>query len=360
MNEDQYRTERGGYTAEDFLVWNEKGTLNITPKFQRRGVWNRSAKAFFIDTLLRGMTVPPIYLRMGEDAQRTKLIREVVDGQQRLRAILEFFDDGFKLHHAKGTIAPTPWAGKVFSQLSKDEQRRIKTFYFTVETFRGISDKQILEVFCRLNMNGIGLNAQELRNGRFYGHFKNVSYDIALSHLQFWRSHNIFTEIGIARMLEVELTSELLIAARSGMQDKKKSVDEFYKLWDEEFPDAKVESRKFDETLAAISDTFDMDDLSRTGFKRGPLFYTLYCVVFHRMFGLPNITRKTPKKPLTSDQRGSLRDATLLLSEKMQDIKDPDIEVPSRYMPFIVACQRQTDNIQPRKTRFDGLYDEAF
>lgn len=61
MNE--YKTEKSVFTAEDFLLWQENKMLEITPKFQRRSVWRTPARSYFIDTLLRGMTVPELGMR---------------------------------------------------------------------------------------------------------------------------------------------------------------------------------------------------------------------------------------------------------------------------------------------------------
>lgn len=85
-----YKTDRASYDASDFQGWQAGGALEITPKFQRRPVWRTPARSFFIDTMLRGMTEPPLYFRLSQNLQKTKTIREVVDGQQRVRAVLEF------------------------------------------------------------------------------------------------------------------------------------------------------------------------------------------------------------------------------------------------------------------------------
>src|SRR5437899_136829 len=94
---DEYKTEKAVYTANDFMLWQENQLFEITPKFQRRPVWRTPARSYFIDTLLRGMTVPPLYFRMTQNKTKTKTIREVVDGQQRVRSVLEFIVDGFRL-----------------------------------------------------------------------------------------------------------------------------------------------------------------------------------------------------------------------------------------------------------------------
>jgi hypothetical protein len=351
-----FKTEKAVYTPEDFLLWQANSMLEITPKFQRRPVWRTAARSYFIDTILRDMTVPPLYFRIRQNAANTKAVREVVDGQQRVRSVLEFIEEKYRLSQTLSA----PWRGKRFGQLTQTQQQHIKLFGFPAEIFKGISDKEVLEVFCRLNMNGIPLNKQELRNGKFFGLFKQLSYDLALTYLEFWRRHKIFTERNIARMLEVELTSELLIAGNSGMQDKKKSIDGFYEKWEKTYPLRAKDNKRFAETVAAISETFTDETLASSDFHRPPLFYSLYCAVFHHLFSLPGVHRKTPKKRLSADERDSLREAVITLTERISQSKEPDGDVPPKYKQFVLACSRQTDNIQPRKIRFDSLYDEAF
>jgi hypothetical protein len=354
---DEFKTEKASYSAEDFQLWETNGILELTPKFQRRSVWKLGAKSFFIDTLLKGMTVPPIYLRNRQDSASTKTIREVVDGQQRIRTVLDFVkSDGYRLSKTLNA----PWAGKRFIDLTAEQKRLIMSFTFSSESFKGISDQQVLEVFCRLNMNGVPLNNQELRNGKYFGLFKQSSFRLALSYLEFWRAHKLFTEQAIARMLEVELVSELLIAASQGMQDKKASINDFYAEWEEQYPGQQTEEKRFNDTMGVISETFPNGDLAQTEFRRPPMFYTLYCVVYHHLYGMPNVLRTTQKKKLTADDRDRLRDAVVRLSEVLVQSKDPAGKPPQKYHAFVVSSQAQTDNINPRRERFNTLYETAF
>jgi hypothetical protein len=351
-----FDTDKATYSPEDFQLWNKEGVLEISPKFQRRSVWRTPARSFFIDTILRGMTVPPIYLRKTQSPTKSKMVREVVDGQQRIRCILEFLEDGFKLSkNLKGI-----WAGKSFGALPSELQKIIKDVGFSCETYKGISDAQVLEVFSRLNSHGVPLNDQELRNGRFFGLFKTLSFTLAHSFLEFWRNHRIYTETSIARMLEVELTSELLVASNAGMQDKKKSLDGFYSEWDESYPNEVRDEKRFRDTMSAISEVFGSDSLKETEFRRPPMFYTLYCVVYHHLFGLPGVTRHSPKSKLNSDDRASLKDAVNSLSEILSQTKDPAFSIPAKYQAFVQASSRQTDNIKPRTARFNTLFETAF
>ena len=258
------KTNRSEYTALDFKSWQSQDALNITPKFQRRGVWTTPAKSYLIDTLILGMPVPPLFLRVVQNEQRTKVIREVVDGQQRISAVLDFIDGKYAL----SKNLDSPHAGKLFSKLPPDARDAITGFYFICENLQGISDSEVLEIFSRLNQNSVPLNDQELRNGTFFGYFKQAAYRLAYEHVSVWKSMNLFSDQKVARMLEVEFTSELLIAELDGIQDKKKSISEFYEKYDNDFPQRGRAEERFRRVMDAIENAIGSQVISTTPFKR--------------------------------------------------------------------------------------------
>jgi hypothetical protein len=351
------KPSRDSYSPTNFIEWENSGSLNLTPKFQRRPVWKLPQKSFLIDTLIREMPVPPIYMRNLYDAKRKKAVREVVDGQQRIRAVLDYIAGKYAL--SKKVAAE--YQRKKFDQLTSHQRKSIMSYRLNCETFDDISDPEVLEIFQRLNMHSVPLSKQELRNGRYFGAFKQACYMIAYDHLEFWRRHNIFSESAISRMLEVELTSELLIAQMDGMQDKKQSIDKFYAEYDGRFAEYARQKRRFADVIDQISETVG-DDLKHTEFRRRPMFYTLFCVVYHRTYGLKNQPKhriRTTKKTLARMEQNRLRDAVAELSQVIQSAKEED-PIPERLQPFVNASSGQTDNIQPRQQRFDTLYNEAF
>lgn len=149
-----------------------------------------------IDTLLRGFPVPPIYLRVTQSEDKKRVVREVVDGQQRISAVLDYIDGKYALSKAIGGTD----AGKEFADREGHQQDAIRTYSFICETMHGVSDAEILQIFARLNTYSVPLNAQELRNGKYFGHFKQTAYRLAHQHLEFWRRHRVFSERQIARM----------------------------------------------------------------------------------------------------------------------------------------------------------------
>jgi hypothetical protein len=113
------KPERSVYTPQDFIEWREVGTLELTPKFQRRGVWP-AARSFFIDSLLRSMPVPPIYIRLTQSPGKNRVLRQIIDGQQRIACVLDFKDGKFRL----SSLLPGDWAGKTFDQLNAGERQK--------------------------------------------------------------------------------------------------------------------------------------------------------------------------------------------------------------------------------------------
>lgn len=351
------RIDRSTYTTTNFVEWRESKSLDIVPKFQRRTVWSIPAKSYFIDTLIRNFPVPPIYLRVRRGtskAGKAGWVYEVVDGQQRISSVLDFIDGKYPLSRA----LDAPYAAKSFHELSATQQAGIEQYGFYCQVMHGVSDAEVLQIFARLNTYTVKLNRQELRNGQYFGHFKQSAYGLAYSYVEFWRQHRIFSETSMARMLEVELTSELLAAQLGGIQDKKRSLDKYYADYDEEFRLRGRMEQRFGETIGAISEALG-SELGQTEFHRAPLFYSLYCAVYHRLFGLPQSELSRPKhRPARSDWT-KLHDAVVRLSNIVDDARE-DGEVAERWVPFVNACLRQTDNIGPRRTRMEVVYQQAF
>src|SRR4051794_17810379 len=83
--------EKSSYSVEEFLEWRSAGKLVLSPDFQRGQIWPTPAKAFLIDTILRGYPIPPLHIRLVQRPERG-LVREVIDGQQRIASVLQFAD----------------------------------------------------------------------------------------------------------------------------------------------------------------------------------------------------------------------------------------------------------------------------
>lgn len=72
------------------LILKRRSQIDLTPAYQRGPAWTSAQKSLLIDSIFRGLEIPLIFLA-GSTAPSTR--RDVIDGQQRLRAIYEFADD---------------------------------------------------------------------------------------------------------------------------------------------------------------------------------------------------------------------------------------------------------------------------
>ena len=144
-------------------------------------------------------------------------------------------------------------------------------------------------------------------------------------------------------MLEVELTSELMIAQIDGLQDKKNSISRFYKEFDSDFPRRAQIERQFRSALDMIDGAMG-DSLPDSEFRRPPLFYSLFYAVYHRAFGLHNQRLSTPQKRLAEGQNKGLYEAIMELSDEIRAARDNEPVKPA-FAQFVNACLRQTDNI---------------
>ena len=99
---------RSDYTIHDFLSWKSSSQLAISPRFQRRKVWGDAARSYLIDTLIIGFPVPPLYIRLTKVKGQSLPVREIVDGQQRMSAAIDFVEGKFSL----SANLHSPYAGR--------------------------------------------------------------------------------------------------------------------------------------------------------------------------------------------------------------------------------------------------------
>jgi len=136
--------------------------LDLRPSFQRKDVWNRVKKSKLIESVLRNIPIPAIYLSEKEDSSW-----EVIDGQQRLRAFFDFLDDKYELSNIP---VLSRLSGNRFSTLDTKYQRRIEDYQLHIFIIKKESHPDIkFDIFERINEGASQLNAQELRNCIFRG-----------------------------------------------------------------------------------------------------------------------------------------------------------------------------------------------
>ncbi|WP_377510303.1 DUF262 domain-containing protein [Octadecabacter sp. R77987] len=289
------------YSISDFNEWYVDGKLDLSPEFQRRSVWSSTAKAFLADTILKGKPFPKVILM--QEFKDGKTVRIVVDGQQRLRAIFDFLNDGIKISRAHSREL----AGKTFSQLPAELREEFLTYEVGCDVLNAAPLSELLDIFARINRYTVKLNAQEMRNASFSGFFKSAAYEIGYKFVDHWLSAKILTKTNVNRMSEAELASDLLGCFLVQMQSSK-AVDATYRTFEDEegmIPDASGRLIKAIEFVAAI---YDEDEVKSTSWRSKHMYFSLVCCIGHVHQAFDNLenTDLTPESLQNKEKLKSL------------------------------------------------------
>ena len=342
------------YNITKFLEWYREGSLKLRPDFQRRENWPQRAKIYFVDTILRGYPVPLIYLRARLDAKTKSPIREVVDGQQRLTAIIQFSDGKFRLDESVAG-----YQGLSYDELELQDQNAFLSYDMGVEELVSANDEYVLEVFHRLNSNGVQLNAQELRHGTFHGAFRNAVVQTSERWTLLWARYKVVTIKNRLRMKDDELTAEMLGIILRGVSDGgQPNIRSLYANYDKDFPNETVD--RLDRTVQFILD--NLSDVLATKLRGAPHFLMLFAAVAHAMYGLPNGDMGTADDIPTLPERDPSALTNLDVARgnfaKLNDILKQRIDqVPERFFAFRYGSGGTTQRIRSRSQRFVTLYE---
>jgi 5-methylcytosine-specific restriction endonuclease McrA len=170
------RTEPDDLTIHDIIELRHQQMLVINPEYQRGIVWTVSQKKKLVDSVLRGYPIPLIYLHhIRQSAGKLVSERfEVIDGQQRISAVSDFFDGAFRLFdpvkdEAEARFpdfikrAPCAWGGKAFDDLDARVKEAFLATSLRVVKIETDDSNEARDLFVRLQA-GMPLNSQEKRD----------------------------------------------------------------------------------------------------------------------------------------------------------------------------------------------------
>lgn len=267
------RVDYESLIVQDVLNLHDRQELDINPWYQRRAVWRDPQKAYLINTIHEKKPVPSIYIRHKIDLESERSIKEVVDGQQRVRCLLEYRTGGFAARH------PAHARPVKYEQLSKPERVGFLQTALSVGYLIGASDGDVIEIFARINSVAKTLNPQEKRNAQFSGAFKQFSLKEAVERLPFWRDNAIFTDIDISRMIEVQFVSDLAMNLLEGLQDfSGPRLSKYYKDNDDEFPAEEQIKKRLDRLFSQLL-SIPPTTLKGSVFARPQVLFSLILVL---------------------------------------------------------------------------------
>ncbi len=176
-------TEQARYPLDSILNMldskqGDKSKYILNPEYQRRKHWSNARKSRLIESFIMNVPIPPIFLYEVDYA-----IFEVMDGQQRLTTIYDYYTGKFQL---EGLEYWPELNGKQYQDLPAQvrkgiDRRYLSSIVLLQETAKSKEGAESLKqiVFERLNSGGEKLTPQETRNALHDGKFNKLCIKLA-------------------------------------------------------------------------------------------------------------------------------------------------------------------------------------
>jgi hypothetical protein len=175
-------------SIQSIYTWYREDKLYVNRRYQRKLVWTLEEKQKLIESILKKYPIPAILIAERDSSPGTY---EIIDGLQRLQAIMAFIETAFstpdgkyfnledfptaKSHADEGLFVPTVKQ----EYLSKKEVITILDYSLALSVMRNATEAEINDVFNRINTYGRRLSEQERRQSGVQNDFSNMVREIA-------------------------------------------------------------------------------------------------------------------------------------------------------------------------------------
>jgi hypothetical protein len=329
------------FTVADYCRMMKARQVTVNREYQRTNkVWPPSARSYLIDTILCGYPIPKITLFQSTDRETRTTVKEIVDGQQRSRAILDFFDDKLRI-----TTSKSDFAGKTYDQLEANVQHSFLDYPLSIDLIVGAEPSDIRQMFRRMNSYTVPLNPEEQRHAIHQGPFKWFIAGLAEDYSDGLKQIGVFTEGNLSRMLDARLFTEIAVAVERGtVTYSRKHLDSIYESYDEEpFP----HEQQLEENIAnAIDRILGWEELHRTALMKTSTFYSLLLAVLHCQWPIDALQSDYAVENVEIAARDIVLDALSLLADAAASEPEGDFEA------FASATQEGTNTATNRAIRF--------
>lgn len=258
-------------TVADYCAALRRKEVVVDSTYQRSSeVWPERARSYLIETILKGFPIPKLTLHQRTDLRTKKTIKFVVDGQQRTRALLDFYDNNLQLSRVLETVEAR---SRSYDELEEELQQAFLTYRLDFDQFEAASEDDVREYFRRINSFTAPLTAEEQRHARFQGEMKWFVYDLAARYQNVLVNLGAITKKSSIRMADAKLIAEITSALLLGITTtSKSSLDKMYDTYDKTFDEAP-------EVEAAITEAMDfalsLPGIRSTALMKTHMFYSL-------------------------------------------------------------------------------------
>ncbi len=273
-------------------------------------------------------------------------IRTVVDGQQRLRAILEYLADNFSVMRTHNQ----DYADKRYSELPESVQRDFWQYEIGVDVLFDTELNELLDIFARLNTYSVKLNSTELLNATYLGAFKTTVHELGHNYAHFLLESHVLTNVQVARMGEVELAADLLGALLDGISSRK-AIPTFYKKYDDDETSVRSAAGIFRQTMDFWGEVYEPADLASSNFRRAHLFYSAFLSVANLISGKPKIDGLISSTTITPSRARIVFDDISANFDDFTQNRKPAAVYTEDFERFVDGSRRATTDQPVRVSR---------
>jgi Protein of unknown function DUF262 len=340
---------RPEYTVQDYCEMSARGEVRVNRQYQRSDqVWPRAAQSFLIESILLNFPIPKLFLHQKTDLRTRRSVKEIVDGQQRTRAIVDYYNDEYRLTN---NVTLEDAAGKTFNELPEDLKEQFENYGLNFDLFVGATDEDVREVFRRMNSFTVPLNPEEQRHAQFQGAFKWFMRNISTAYAEAFRRAGVFGQKALVRMQDQKLLTEIVSAVFSGITTTdKRTLDRIYREHDklEDFPEeeqADLERR----LRAALDHIFEWQDLVDTPLMRPHQVYALTLAVMHMQEPVETLQEMYDAE----DADMADDDVVIVNLTRLAEALEEGEEFAGVLRPFVAASSARTNVGTQRAARFE-------
>ena len=208
-----------GWNARQLCRLVQKGEIKFDNAVQRGLVWDVQRKSLLIHSMLSGYPIPPFY------AVKDGGCYDMLDGKQRINAVVDFMEGKFELEgipeveaeNEDGSTDMVDINTLYFDEMEGSLRDELSAYAFTVYYFEDATDEEIAEMFFRLN-NGKALSAIELTRVRAK----------SMDAIQEIGKHDLFKSALTEKAFERYTNEDIVIKSYAVLHEKEPSLETKY------------------------------------------------------------------------------------------------------------------------------------
>lgn len=330
----------------DYCQGMERREIQVNRDYQRSDrVWPPAARSFLIETVLLDYPMPKLSLHQITDLRTRQTIKQVIDGQQRSRALLDFYRNDLRLSN---TLTLLEARGRTYDQLPEDLQANFMSYSLSVDLFEQATPQEVREVFRRMNSYTVPLNPEEQRHATFQGPFKWFIHRLTRDYDEANLQMGVFGEKQLVRMADAKLFTEVSHAVLAGIETtNKRKLDDLYRSRDIEF----AEDEWIDtEIRRALAFAIELTDIHGTELAKPLQFYALLLAAIHLNRRTTGLAQNLDDAGEPIDRQTQVANLTALADALTAE------RPPPQFASFVSASSERTNVKSQRLERVRWLY----